>query len=717
MFKKFVALLLYIALLGCDNTDDMEIGLGPVSIEGYSTSRLGIESNASVEVTLNLSQGIETVGQVTLDVNSSDSQDITALAFDVDVLSISNREIKLVLSSQGDINFARNIPLEFTLSFSENINDALTIPLGFYSIPDMSQLNWPQRSIFKRDSLKTLLVEENNIDFYWLNLGQWQVPETPTWYENPYSNISWRLFYHSLGWLTTYGEVYKETNDPKYLEAIKSYIIQYNNAFEGTEDSNQDVAYREDAVALRVNHLIYFYLNFFRGEDSKASDALNSLIYKDFIKLQQYIDDPQYHDENHGLIQVKSALNLITALPLDNKSNKLFEAAMHRLNLSPILMFDSEDGLSVEQASDYHYIGISMLIEAKLQLDNLQLTVPQPMLDTISKAIVSGAYLLYDDGTTPAIGDSYSNKYWLGYLKGYYQRFKVELPEFERFLSYGQEALDSLKVFKNEGLIVAKVQHDDSSSKVFFDAGLERIVHGHFDNLNVLAAIEGEKLLIDSGGPFVYSNAGRVNFWSLAAQNTVVVDNIQSYTHPAIIMKATETEDYFLLAGKQKLNDNIEVYRAVIIVKNGDSPVIFVIDDIIPTDGMDHQFNQYWHFPEQSQWTGFGGQHSTIELTTGTTFGNIKLESLGNCALIQGLYDANGIERLGWISDAYNIAKIAPVESCRYVGKQYQQVNVFAKQDTLDEIDLPTKDNGVLSFSIQNSVYSFNRENSTLIKQ
>jgi hypothetical protein len=48
MFKKFVALLLYIALLGCDNTDDMEIELGPVSIEGYSTSRLGIESNASV---------------------------------------------------------------------------------------------------------------------------------------------------------------------------------------------------------------------------------------------------------------------------------------------------------------------------------------------------------------------------------------------------------------------------------------------------------------------------------------------------------------------------------------------------------------------------------------------------------------------------------------------------------------------------------------------
>ena len=428
-----------------------------------------------------------------------------------------------------------------------------------------------------------------------MNFGAWEVPENPTWHENPVNNVSWQLFYHSLGWLTTYGEVYKGTHEQVWLDKISTYLIDYNSTYPNIENASPSVAYREDAVALRVNHLLYFYLNFFEELSDDTQIALLNLLDKDWEMLQFYINDPIYDDDNHGLIQAKSALNLFSVFAYKPEAEELFNTTMSRLQNASKLMFDEQSGLSVEQAFEYHFTGISMLIEAKIQLDNLQISSPNILVTTLSKAISKGPYLLNEDGTAPAIGDSYNNKYWLGYLKGYYAHFKVQIPEFETFLEQGQIALDALNVSEAEGLVIAKSDSPKGASKVYFDAGPIRIVHGHFDNLNIVYNLHGENVLVDSGGPFSYNNPGRRNFWSLSNHNTLVLDGLESNLQSAQLDQAEQQGNLLLFSGNQPISNTQKHSRAIAFSKKED-PTLVVIDNAVGAT----KYEENWHYAHSS---------------------------------------------------------------------------------------------------------------------
>lgn len=571
-------------------------------------------------------------------------------------------------------DFLRGESLKFNFLLPTWLEGNSLINFNYYSKPDMAKLNWPQRSIFTRESLKELLIAKNEIDFYWLNFGSWEVPEDPTWHENPVDNVSWQLFYHSLGWLTTYGEVYKDTDEQVWLDKISTYLVDYNSTYPYIENASPSVAYREDAVALRVNHLLYFYLNFFEAFNKDTQVALLNLLDKDWKMLQFYINDPIYDDENHGLIQAKSALNLFSVFAYKSKAEELFNTTISRLRNASKLMFDGQSGQSVEQAFEYHFTGISMLLEAKIQLDNLQISSPNILVKTLSKAISKGPYLLNEDGTSPAIGDSYNNKYWLGYLKGYYAHFKVRIPEFEAFLERGQIALDALNVSEVEGLVIAKSDSPKGASKVYFDAGPIRIVHGHFDNLNIVYNLHGENVLVDSGGPFSYNNPGRQNFWSLSNHNTLVLDELESNLQSAQLNQAEQQGNLLLFAGNQPISNTQKHSRAIAFSTN-ENPTLVVIDNAVGAK----KYEENWHYAHSSNIYMESDTETKIALKSGkTVFQKRWSTSSPTCKIEKGVFDETGTPLQGWITEGYNTGVEAPVKECITLSNSYYTVNVFS---------------------------------------
>lgn len=627
-------------------------------------------------------------------------------ALKITELNIGDKSVSVSIDIEENSSTPSPINVDFLLTIPLIDGSPIEISADYYHIPEMNSLNWPQRSIFTGNYLKNLLETEKKIDFYWLNLGKWQVPSVLEWNEDPFSNISWQLYFHSLGWLTTYGEVYKKTADSKYLEAVESFLVSYNETFSGDEKTTSSVAYREDAVALRMNHLIYFHLELGKHLSINAQKALDDLLSKNVERLKVYLSDEEYHDDNHGMIQARSALNYVAVFPFKEDANVVFDNVLNRLEQASALMFDGDSGLNVEQSIDYHYIGLSMFLEAKSQLESLNLEVPQTLIDTISKAILAGAYLQYQDGSVPAIGDTYFDNNWRYYLGRYYEIYDRKVAEMEEFLTNGQSALDSLKAFEKQGLVVMKEQHSQEvSSKVFFDAGPKRNVHGHHDNLNVTASINNNKLLVDSAGPYVYSYKGRQNFQSLYAHNTIVVNEIETNNYDAELKSYNEQPKYIVTSGAQKVNDEIVHKRAVVLTKEIE-PILIVVDNVLNEKQSSMKIEQVWHFPPK---VILDEINLSVQHDNGTTTKIRKLvNDKSSCHLIKGEYDSDNVPYLGWITREYNKVEQAPVLNCNnsYHGV-FNEVTVFANENKILNSSLISQNEEEIVFSVNNTVYRF----------
>ncbi|WP_100912569.1 heparinase II/III domain-containing protein [Pseudoalteromonas spongiae] len=575
----------------------------------------------------------------------------------------------------------------------------------FYSKPKMAQLNWPQRSIFTRQEYLDN-AQQGIIDFHWLNLGKWKLPETHTWEEDPYHNVSWKLFYHSLGWLTPIAQLYKETGDTGLLDKLNEVIISYDQKFAlGALDLK--TAYREDAVALRVNHLLYLFLEMREYLSVDANNALNSLFEKDAVMLQQYLDDPTYDDDNHGLIQAKSGLNLYSVFSYKDKFKKIGESSLSRVNKASVLMFDARSGQNVEQASEYHFIGISMLLEAKLQLNNLKIEPSQTLIETLDKAILFSAYLLNDEGYTPAIGDSYSNKYWRGYVNRYYELFNELNETFEQFKEYGQDALDNLFVSDNEGLVIAKSRNNSGElNKVFFDAGPKRIVHGHFDNLNLLVQLAGTQLLVDSGGPFNYGNSGRRNFWSISAHNSLVINRLESNEFDAILTQVEKMDGYYYFSGVQPNPDEVNHKRTVIFSTYPEEWVLVL--DWVESQDASFRVEEYWHYNKHAEISSANG--SLIKVGA-KEFTHLTLPNTKTCKLVKGSFDENNIPKLGWVSESYNTAEPAYVKRCESLGTYYQKANLFSQKGKIEHFSVVENESEYVNMRVNNTIYQVDKIN------
>ena len=669
-----------------------------------------VESERDNTLSIQFSEAVSELPTLELWLNDGDNVALTSHALTHNA-ELADDGLSVAVSfniADGDDILHRATPVKL---FAKAGEQTAGIDLSLYDVPPMSELNWPQRLFFADATHLDPLLESNSIVFQWLNLDPWAIPDDPTWEEDPYTSISWRMFYHSLGWMTGFGRRYAETGEAEYLERLDFLLADYDQTFPDPEEAG--LAYREDAVSLRLNHLIYLYLNVYRDMPAERRVVIETLIDKASSKLMEYLTDIYYDSNNHGMIQGRAALNVVMALPRLAMTDALADAAVTRTERAAIAMFTPQEGMSKEQAPGYHYAAVAMLLESELMLQMASLPVPDVVEETLKKSLIIGAYLLNEDGTLPAIGDTQFNEKFDHVMRQLYRVYNRPIPQVDAFYNEGIDALADVKLDPEEGLLILKHRHNSGNlSKLFFDAGPMRHIHGHFDNLAIVGQLDGEKLLIDAGGPYGYGTGHRIHFVRLSSHNSLLINNEVGNKYDAEMLPPVETGHNIFGGGSQKTDPGLVHHRAFAMAK-GDIPFLLVVDEVEQSNEDPNWVRSYWHFPPDSKVDRLSDTHNRVTLPSGKQYQHYQTRMDSEiCFVAEGLLNNYGDYWLGWATTAFNVAVPAPIELCYLETNRYQKVNVFTSAESLET---QVTDRGeTLSIKVGERQYTYNKATRTL---
>jgi len=692
---RYVIILISLLVSSCGGSDrnNSEAISDKTPIVQFGKVELQTETNYSVEITNIGSLDANQEPSLKLMTESDDEVKTHELSYQV-IKGVEKIVIQYSLARTAE-SMVREQPMVLALTLP-NSTSTFEHKIVVWDLPRVNELNMPQIPVLTGSVTVNELDKGGSVYFYWLNLAPWNPPQNPTWQEDPYNNISWRLFYHSLGWLSSYVELYERTQDEYYRTEIQKYLKDYDETFQDPFNTHIALAYREDAVSVRVNHLLYIYLKMFKDESEEERQAIESLINKDIEMLQVYLDQEVWDNKNHGLIQARSALNLVVTFPFHQDISQLEESAHRRITALSELLF-SPEGYVIEQSTGYHFVGLAMMLEAKVQLDTFGMMQNEALMNKIAKALGLAPYLLYEDGTMPANGDTSFGKKGYNSLARYYAEYGLPISELERFFEIGHSELEDLKVIEDEGVVIAKHSLvDENMSKVFFDVGKARLIHGHYDQLSIVASLTGELLLVDSGGPYTYSKAGGRDRWRYrSAHNTLVVNNDEIGDYSATLINSYENSDNISASGRAKVTDGLVHNRAFTLTK--ESLPVFIVVDVIENTSQKNLIEEYWHFAPKSVVEPVSDQHSKIILNSGKVFNQYKYSNnLMSCESLEGVLDAEGVPLIGWVTPRYNTLERAPFTKCDAYTSSYAKVNIFTEQAIGTQLEVEFSSNEIL---------------------
>jgi hypothetical protein len=679
--RNGLILLLLLLIVSCGEDSSEAFTEAPDS--AFTPSQIpeknNLQSDTDYIIDITDIDGIDSISEVNLSLLTADGKpdDLHELSY-----VVKSEQEKIVLHYsiiRKDSILQQDIPLILELKVNSE-SDAIQYDVYLWDLPRLDELNMPQIVALTSDNTIEKMGAEGTVYFSWINFPAWTPPTQPTWQEDPFVNASWRLYYHSLGWLSSYLELYERTGNQNVLNSINHYLTSYDETFDDPRNTNVIQAYREDSVSLRINNLLYMYFKLYRKLALQDRQVIESLLHKDIQMLQTYLDEEFWDNKNHGMIQAKSALNLVVSFPFHPDINSIESSTHRRITASSMQLFSSE-GYVIEQATGYHFVGLSMMLEAKKQIDSFGMTPNLSLIDKIRQALTIAPYLLYHNGTTPAIGDSSYGKNWHGHVKRYYLEFGESINSLDNYLNSRHATLDDLKIIEDEGLAIAKhIPVNEYMSKVFLDAGKSRLIHGHYDHLNIVASLAGEALLVDSGGPYTYSIEGGRDKWrSRISHNTLVLNNEEVGDYSGSTIASFNNSQGISVSAKGLINDNTYHYRSFLLTKEN-KPLLIVVDEV--DESMDKRLvDEYWHFAPKTNVNLIDANHNELTLESGKVFNHYKIAQSANaCDILQGEVDANNVPTIGWVTPKYNVLLSSPVEKCSTNTLKYFKVNIFTEQ-------------------------------------
>jgi hypothetical protein len=509
-----------------------------------------------------------------------------------------------------------------------------------------------------------LMVKERGLYMNWMNYPVWQIPENPAWSENPFNNNSWLLYYHSLYWLFAYEYAYDESQNEQYLALIGNTILNYlKNSPRDTPKSH--MSWDDHTVSLRTDVISYFYNKYFKyiWNVTEKNQFFNSLdIHAD--ELRKLLDNPVFKANNHAMFHALSLYNLTYAFPLRTINTDYRTRAIERIYELFEELIDTETGISLEQSTYYQFVAIDLFLQAKKLIKNLS-GVDDPYINTSLKLMIDfSSHLIYPNNGAPSIGDSnfgYTN--YVKTLSSYINESNIESEFFDYVISKGSAGQHLKKIIQSSktGYVVIRpnnLSEWNQQSILFMDFGNTRHSHGHHDAMSFTFFSDNHELLIDSGGPYVYSEVGRKYFWSKLAHNTLIINNIETSLENAKLVKAECIELICYSIGQQPQNGNM--HTRVIISLGDNKPNVYVFDHV-KNQNLLNSYKLIYHFPPYAQ----------IEQKNESTSVNviyspnkkIFIDVLSNSLLTSSIYYGYQDDKYkqGWVTPKYATEIPAPV--------------------------------------------------------
>lgn len=440
---------------------------------------------------------------------------------------------------------------------------------------------------------------------------EWSLPADQTWKENPFNNNTWKLWYHCLTWLYVPGAIFDETGEDALLLQIRNYSLDWMSKHASTlKPEAGDMAWDDHAIAYRSSMLVYLYKKYFHGDQEWtrlffASMAIHASRLHSFLYL------PEFSGNNHGVFHCFALLNLAAALPELGLPAHFRADAERRLFELLDEMIDWREGVTREQALEYQYIALELAGEVVNHANLFGYGATDQRLNELKALLtrmVDFAYAMrWPDGTVPAIGDTWL--YWNGW-----SRPPWEMVEHYTKRGHGSEVTKALIQELRQGTRSKLAGSFDSciqrrsgyllitGSKpqiwsILMKGGPPLHSHGHQDHLSIQYFIGDELVLVDSGGPYKYSDPLREYFTHPRAHNTLTFQGQSGF--PFGVSEdscgAVVTDTVSHVGGTQALRDGVSHTRNAIYLH--ESGTLVVLDAIDVADTLvGAAVQQYWHF-------------------------------------------------------------------------------------------------------------------------
>ncbi|MGD9026092.1 MAG: heparinase II/III family protein [Desulfobacterales bacterium] len=149
----------------------------------------------------------------------------------------------------------------------------------------------------------------------------WPIPANPSWRENPFSDRTWLMKYHSLQWLYSPAHAYLETGQNDYLYEIIYYIFSWIRSHPISKHSEKEMAWHDGATVRRTHLLVYLYHKILK---EKLTNAQTRIYIKSLSKhgdhLERLVNKSDWKGHNHNLMHSRALYDLAVAFPQLPKS-------------------------------------------------------------------------------------------------------------------------------------------------------------------------------------------------------------------------------------------------------------------------------------------------------------------------------------------------------------------------------------------------------------
>lgn len=480
--------------------------------------------------------------------------------------------------------------------------------------------------------------------------GQWQLPQSLTWDEDPFEQRNWVAQFHMLRWLEPVRRV-AEAGDHRARELWIATAQSWVKA-NPVDAPMSEYAWKDMVDGIRALVLV-FGLSLVDPDDN---EWLTDAIWDHGVWLS---DEKHLGHSNHALHQHQALL----VIGLLFSEDSWVDLSIRRLNSLLEESYDSE-GVNAEGAIDYHRLNFVWWDTAFRRLDVAGIARPASA-GRLDLALLELAYATKPNRQFERIGDTERG--------GPVGLSSKEIDYVNSEGAEGQPPPDLTRAYK-AGYVFGRSGWGNFErsfrEELFYSLsfGAANRVHGHQDGAALTLHANGHPWLIDAG-KYAYKNDTMRSYCTSRVGHNVLIITGERYDPRSVVKLhrsslSPEIDDFEFRDTGYK---GIELQRRVVYCRGGD---FFVVVDTVSSD-REVTAHQRWHLDADTKVvkdkTGFTLKRGKASATIQWRGKTPKLTS------IIGQHEPFD----GWMSAGWMQKKPAPVIDAEHSGKRFRFVTVL----------------------------------------
>ena len=517
------------------------------------------------------------------------------------------------------------------------------------------------------------------------NLPETELPvDDPNWVADPLgNNATWRLFYHSLGWLLARSWAVDQGVDVEdNLQEIERVVFSHISS-NVEQAADQSSAWDDHATGDRLAHLAILYHDYLRQRLSPSQRRrFLAAIETHVERIAAFRHDGRWVDSNHGAFHALGAINAGLALGEHPIGRRAMEVGTSYLN-DVVHALVGDDGVAVEQSVAYHTINISLLrgIQRVVATNNIDIGID--IAELCARMVEFNYATRGRSGQRPSIGDTpHGTRHPSTGLELKGAEHATPRVAYIRSAGAEGEPFPSPTLFTQAGLAVLRHGEpelgDDVVSRAVVSFQGARIHHGHHDQLSMTFVVDDHTVLVDPGGPYSYSDPLRFSFFVAArGHNTVLIDDREHRGSGRLLDDGSASGVSWVTVSHDGY-DPVVLRRTVALI---DGDVLVVFDRADDTTGAHHDFTTLWHFAPEAAPELTADRRAPLVLALPHTSRPMVLGSTtagDHAEIVRGVAAGTDRRPQGWVTRDLGSLEPAPVLQARSTGVTHRAITWIA---------------------------------------